>query len=352
MLWFTFQTSRIKRLVKVTHSVTMQIYYYTFHLFLLVINIWFKTTTASKIRVVNLNRSISHSSQNQHNQKISRKSFDDFVVTYAPCTFQADPFPNKVSIICDSNISNASFITNAFTQSESNIITEHQLVHIQLEAFNDIPDDLMGTKSNTRHLKLTCPDANFELKINSNAFRSSRSTALGVSIEKCDLRQLDWRFLSEFSVLESLHLVGSSMMNNMQTFPLLTSVSTFSMLNCGHFDELYPPERTPHLNHLQIDNSFNVSDEIFDRIVNAAAAGPYRDTLEVLSLARNKMTRIPSSTANFTRLQHLIVSGNSIQTLPRGSLHFSSTSLSTVWLNYNRIDTIQQGAFKGIKLDC
>jgi Leucine-rich repeat (LRR) protein len=212
----------------------------------------------------------------------------------------------------------------------------------------DISYDLMGTKSNTRHIKLTCPDANFELTINSDAFRSSRSTALGVSIENCDLSQLDWRFLNEFSVLESMHLVGSTLKNNnMNSFPLLTSVSSFSMLNCGNFDVLYPPERTPHLIHLQIDNSFNVSDDAFERIISASADGPYRDSLQILSLVRNKMTRIPSAIGNFTNLRHLLLSGNSIQILSRGSLHFPSNSLSTLWLNHNLISTIQPEAFKG-----
>ncbi len=166
-----------------------------------------------------------------------------------------------------------------------------------------------------RHIKLTCPDANFKLTINSDAFRSSRSsTALGVSIENCNLNQLDWRFLAEFSVLESMHLVGSTLKNNnMNIFPLLTSISSFSMLNCGNFDVLYPPVRTPHLIHLQIDNSFNVSDDVFERIISASADGPYRDSLQFLSLVCNKMTRIPSAIGNFINLRHLLLNGSLIQ---------------------------------------
>lgn len=266
------------------------------------------------------------------------------LLTYAPCTCRADPFPTKVSIDCGPLIPRAALITTAFARSKSNVTT-HEMVHLRLKKFTDIPTDLLGARSNTRNIQLSCPDNKFELTINQNAFRSSRSTANHVTIEKCDLRQLDWRFLTQFTVLDSLLLVGSSFLN-MQSMPLLPSVTAIYIVSCGNFQELYPFDQTPNLARLQIDNSFNVTDEVFDGIVNMAASS-YMDTLEILSLVGNKITHIPSAIGNFTRLISLQMENNAIKTLSTGSLHFSSTQLSTVWLSNNKLQTIQPGAFKG-----
>ena len=265
------------------------------------------------------------------------------LLTYAPCTCRANPFPTRVSIDCP-RIPFA-LITAAFARSKSNVTT-HELVHLRLGNSTDIPTDLMGLRSNTRNIQLSCKDNTLSpLTINQNAFRSSRTTANHVTIEKCDLRQLDWQFLTQFSVLDSLLLVESSIIN-MQNMPLLPSVTAIYIIGCGGFQELYPPEQTPNLTRLQIDNSFNVSDQVFDSIVTTAASS-YMDTLEILSLVGNKMTRIPSAVGNFTRLISLQMENNAIKTLPTGSLHFTSTQLSTIWLSNNKLQTIQPGAFKG-----
>ena len=267
-----------------------------------------------------------------------------FEPTYAPCTYRADPFPDKLSIECGPLIPRAALITTGFARAKTNVTT-HELVHIRLRIFNEIPTDLFGLRSNTRNIQISCPDTTFNVTINPTAFRSSRSTALQVSIEKCDLRQVDWSWLNNFNVLESLHLSSSSLVN-LQTMPMLPSVTALYVLFCGDFVELHSPKQTPNLNRLQIDYSYNVSNEVLDGIVSAAA-GPYGDTLEILSLVANQMTRIPSAIGSFTRLQSLHLEHNMIHTLPTGSLHLSSTALSNVWLSNNNLKTIQSGAFKG-----
>ena len=202
----------------------------------------------------------------------------------------------------------------------------------------------MGLESTTRNIKLACPDAKFQLTINANAFRSSQSTALDLSVEKCDLRQLDWTFLADFYNLQSLHLTGSSLMNMQMNMPLLSSISALHLRQCGDFESLYPPQQTLNLIRLEIDNSFNVSDKVFDLIVSSAAAV---GRLEILSLIGNQMTRIPSAVGNFSRLRSLFMDDNRIEFLPSGSLHVSSTALSSVHLTNNSLHTIQPGAFKG-----
>ena len=79
----------------------------------------------------------------------------------------------------------------------------------------------------------------------------------------------------------------------------------------------------------------------------SAAAGPYGDTLEILSLVANQMTRIPSAVGSFTRLQSLHLEHNMIHTLPTGSLHLSSLSLRHVSLASNGLRNIEPGTFKG-----
>ena len=98
--------------------------------------------------------------------------------------------------------------------------------------------------------------------------------------------------------------------------------------------------------HLFLYNN-EISDEKADEIVAKLTASNSADSLEVLDLNYNYLTRIPSQVGSaFPKLKSVVLRNNNILHIPSASFTFAYP-LKSLSLNDNKIKTIESGAFEG-----
>ena len=83
--------------------------------------------------------------------------------------------------------------------------------------------------------------------------------------------------------------------------------------------------------------------------INSLAQSPTgNDTLQQLSLWENQLTRIPDHISSFRKLSYVNLFGNSIVSVPSGSLVFRpEIQVSFLILSKKALNTIEPAAFKG-----
>ena len=215
-----------------------------------------------------------------------------------------------------------------------------------------IPADILSNKR-TEHLNLICNsnDENIELKVDINAFRSTKNLTKTLSIHNCDGIQLDINFLSGFDHLTNLTF--DTVTNIQDFFPKLPSLPSLTVFVLNYVSGLVDIQTLPNLvNGLKYvgvtphedDEVWN--DETMDSILEWLLLSS-ANTLEYLSLTESDyLTQIPSQIPSFKALSYLRITNTKVYNIKSAALVFSVPVVS-LRLNHNSIKTIQPGAFQG-----
>ena len=183
-----------------------------------------------------------------------------------------------------------------------------------------------------------------DLVIHPSAFQSSQNSLMSFKVSNFDLGlQKDFNFLKGFNRLEELDIYRTNNLTAFQYLPQLPSLQTFKVGGCNEncSDIVAVPDLCP--------TNLKTCDQQADEIVAKLAASTSADSLEVLNLIFNSVTRIPSQVGSaFTKLKKVdIEDWNSISHISSSSLTFVSPYLKDLYLYSNGIKTIESGAFQG-----
>lgn len=261
-----------------------------------------------------------------------------------------------------------------------------------------VPEDMYGGKR-VLYTVLTCSTSLLPLEIHAEAFRSTRDYTRALEIKGCDLGNLDYGFLVDFTVLRSFKLDSSFNMSSFQTLPnvlpslsdlsianspdmedftdlldqpFLTNLTSLEIHNCSNFTSFNGLPSLPGLRSLIITKCpqfkewsvFNVQltklngislsgsrlgDQAVDEMLNALVSSPVAETLTYLNLRDNLMTRIPPQIVHLNKLKDLNLAYNKIALLGNGSaLNFTSIKVATLYLFGNELLSVDPEAFEGI----
>jgi len=173
---------------------------------------------------------------------------------YSPCTcYRYDDPSRNPSVNCASNLSEISSVFKRTTAADIEVIS---IDLVETDPIKIIPADLINNHR-AEYISIGCASINNQpLKVDSQAFRSSKDLINGVQSYNCDLNQFNFEFMSGFNLLSAVsfnrvsnfgranwtsfpnnlpsmidfYIYGSTGLNEWVTFPRLTRGFTFVSL--------------------------------------------------------------------------------------------------------------------------
>ena len=208
-----------------------------------------------------------------------------------------------------------------------------------------VPLDFLGNTSVTSVIHITTGNSNYpKLVIDPLALRSSQNSLAKFQVSNVDFGlQKDFNFLKGFDKLEELSI--SQIINFTASQYLPPSLKKLTVNQCSlDFNQIAFPAKLTELYLWENE----IYDEKADEILTKLAASTSADSLEVLDLSKNSLTRIPSQVGSaFPKLKRLNLKKNKISNIPSASINFASPYLENLDLSENGIKTIASGAFVG-----
>jgi len=188
------------------------------------------------------------------------------------------------------------------------------------------------------------------LKLDVNAFQSTKNHTTQLILKNFNSQQLDLSFLSGFSQLTNLTLLKihhiKKCLSTLPFLPKLTSITLFAVRELDNSIISFPTLSTNGLksftfiNYDGKQNNALVS-RMLDWILLSSAK-----TLEYLTMDSVGITEVPSQIPSFTALKNLDLNGNSISNIKNKALPFFVPA-STLRLTNNNLSSIEPGAFQG-----
>ncbi len=232
--------------------------------------------------------------------------------------------------------------------SNTTALDIYSLVLILPAAGGNIPADLLSGKR-ALIIDLLGPNSDsFQLVLDPGALRSSSSYTKQLVISKCNLVQLDFSFLRGFSRLEELRLDYATNIKPIENLPPLSSLSGLAIANSRGFEALvdFPAIAFSRLNRLYLYND-DLDDPSLTIILNAFASATSANTLQVVTLGNNRITRVPQQILSFPSLLDVAFTNNNISLVTTGAFSLSAPGIEKVYLNYNSLNAIEPGSFQG-----
>ena len=272
---------------------------------------------------------------------------------YSPCTCKIVAPDRPSLVVC--NKTSLAEVSRVFQRTTS---AELEKFTLELPSTSDpteiIPMDLLNNHR-AISIGITCPSPGYSLKIDPQAFRSSKPVTRAIYINDfCDMNQLNFQFLSGF---DQIHTAGFSSVSNFDradwaSFPTLPALKEIVIRQSTGLNEwtAFPKLSSGLLTDLTLV-SCDIQDEAMDRILNWTVQHA-ADSLEFLWIAGNKLTKIPAqikAPSLLPKLKYLIMPDQKkrILSIPSGSFHGISPN-SVFDLQNNSIASIQDRAFQGI----
>lgn len=288
-------------------------------------------------------------SEKSHTENTNRNTC---IEDYSPCNCNDNP-SYGLEITCESI--DVSTIRDIFSRTTTNDLFSFQLTVPPPATGNviSIPANLLNDKR-AGNILLTCPSPDWQLTIDADAFRPSSDLTFFFFTAGCDLNQLDFAsFLNGFVSLTTIFISQSSNVQGIQYVPALPSLNQLVITYTTGLEKITDFSR---LGNVQLRrlllNGNQLNDQITDNILNAVASSPSAaGALEMVWLASNQLTRIPTQLASFPQLVQLDLSNNSFPTIASGSISFDA-AVDYVYLESNNINSIEAGAFQGIQVNC
>ena len=274
---------------------------------------------------------------------------------YSPCSCEVN-YKNEISVYCH-GVSVES-VRNAFLRINDPEIYSLVIYRLLADDKNtlSLPADFLGNTSVTEDIVFDgntywdktnstyIPDyskiPNFV--IDPLTFQSSQNSLKSFKVSNFNFGlQKDFNFLKGFNRLENLDIYRTNNLTAFQYLPPLPSLQTFKVGGCNeNCADMVPfPDLCP--------TNLNTCDQQVDEIVTKLAASTSGDSLEVLDLIFNSVTRIPSQMGSaFPKLTNVDLRGSSISHIPSSSLTFTYPLMS-ISFHSNSIKRIESGAFQG-----
>lgn len=273
--------------------------------------------------------------------------FVDCPVNYSPCncTTRLDgtgkPDISEFQVVCDQIP--ISEVKIAFSQTPDIDLAGLTLTLAPAEA-SPIQADLLANSS-AKNLYITCKEGN-QLVIDENAFRSSKSKSESLDINGCDFtKQPNFVFLRDFQVFSQLQIDGSTNLQSFQELP--STLKSLIIGNSRGFESLVdgPNIALPNLEELNLIEN-NMGDVLAAKILKTLASSS-TESLNILNMLDNNLTRIPEMVTSFNKLTQLWLEQNAITTIDTPP--FSSSGLiKRLYFRGNAISSIKPNIFGGI----
>lgn len=219
-----------------------------------------------------------------------------------------------------------------------------------------IPEDLIGNH-HAEIIDLFCASANYPMKLDENAFRSSAGYTTQLSIHDCDMNLMggfDFSFLSVLaSSLESLKFQSTlrihlAAWNTLPALPKLTQFILFDNQGMNEWSNF--PILVHGLDEISLSqrNSEPVTDGGISRLLNWALESS-EETLRMLYLDYNALTKVPEQIQLFNQLYTLAIRNQPDSPLPSietDSFVFSAP-VRFFYLSSVGVETIEPNSFQG-----
>ena len=196
------------------------------------------------------------------------------------------------------------------------------------------------------------------LLIHPEAFRSSHIFLEMIFIFSFDLIRLNFTFLENFKQLELLNIDGCLNVHSLFDFASpLPNLKNLVIKNCRNIfnDATIPPEFLVNGRFkIVILGNNDLRDEDVDRIFDWFLMGPTKDSLRILELNENALTRFPEQIKSFRNIHWVSLSHQKMSWYPK-LLDLSSADvpygpyLLCLALVSSYITDIEPGFFRGIQ---
>jgi len=221
-----------------------------------------------------------------------------------------------------------------------------------------IPKDVFGKKQ-TANIWIEYPtevnvNLSLSLKVDPNAFRSTKPFTEIFTINHIDCNVLDLEFFTGFDKLTNLTF--QNIHDIQHCLPSLPPFSRLTSLNIKYCTGLNELNVLPSLKNGLKTVKFRGSIYDTHKTINDTTVGRIMDwlllssanTLQVLEIMyMNQVTRVPDKIASFKALRTLRLHDNSISVVKSGAFSFS-VPVSLLNIQGNGIKEIEPGAFRGI----
>lgn len=233
-------------------------------------------------------------------------------------------------------------------------VTVFQAVDISLSKessaanLEDIPMDVLEGKR-ASSIRLACSAREHQLRVDAEAFASTKQSTNRFEINHCDLSKLNLTFLADFNEITSFNLINSTHVHlALPSLPKLRNLTSwFGISYCSGLNELrdYPPPLAAGLGVLYLTKS-EMNDDAMDRMLDWILSSS-KDTLWAIHMNDNHLTRMPKQLSSFTQLSTVHADGNAISVVSTDSVVFTGSTLISLSLHNCKIELIQPNAFKG-----
>ena len=277
------------------------------------------------------------------------RCFNDLgAAIYSPCVCDGSGEGN-LNVTCLGDLVTYQEIQKIFEDSTALVINRFALVPAVSGSSNiiEIIDDLLSNKR-ARVIEIaTCPPAS-TLQISPNAFRNSKIYTQEFSITDCDIDQLNWAFLQNFSQIINVRLTTVSGIHSFSSLPPLRNAAQLTFDSCSGFDNplpSFPAASLPALKRLDFVGNADLSNPVADSIVLALASNGVQ--LQSLTIRQSSLiTLVPVNIGGILSLTSIDLSNNKIKFIDSNSLSFlNDRSVQLIDLSSNTVDIISANAF-------
>lgn len=272
---------------------------------------------------------------------------------YSPCSCTT-PFLG-FGVTCNS-ASVYEIMKSQFVISPVNAKTTIQkLTLIMRDQDRYIPANLLGNR-NVTSLVIKCHLQNTKsnyINLDRNALMASKNSLTELKIKTCNLMNLDWSFLTDFTSLKNLYIVHcSNFHETFYTLPPLKSLTDFALetmvINCYSSGVMKYPKLVNGLTSVSI--SWNTDPFFSTKFMNDFLkwlAVSSAKTLTTLLLSADVLSSVTSQIGSFQNLVNLYTFNNAAPiVIGKGDLKFNSPP-GVVYSSLSNINRITDGAFVG-----
>lgn len=276
------------------------------------------------------------------------------------------------------------------------VVRDIMKLRLSLQSSNSfVPADVFADKV-VHYIELVCSPASTPLQIHPEAFRASYKYGEVFQIKGCNLSQMDYGYLKDFTALHTLSLhnftsmqsssmslptslnslivADSSDFYSFSGFPVSAAWTSLTINQCVNFNsftglpslpalkslsvtgcpkvtqwDVFRTQQFPELTDIDLSNC-QLEDPAVEDILKSIVSSSMAKKLTALSLENNRMTRIPRELSRLPQLTELLLDNNYIVSLESRSLVLTAPKLSLISLSGNGLKVIEPGAFQGILL--
>ena len=207
-------------------------------------------------------------------------------------------------------------------------------------------------------LTLNCPARRTNpLIVDPAAFSVTKNITRALTIKNCNLKILNWSFLTGFLSLASLTVLDSSEFHTTfytlptKTLSRLDYFELNSVLGLAGFENkslTYPPPPPNGLSSFNIFFSYDVSDDVVENILKNWVTPTSQDTLIEIGLREAIITKVPLELLRYSQLEIVEIHGNQNPLIIQsGAFQFTQPDPTIFFVNNDGLNSVSPGAFTG-----